>query len=108
MDGEVDFGSDGFHEVEGERGSGPLIGVEYGDAGVEADTCARDGGFGFEEGVQVVEYGVRRVDGESGSGGESGASGAEGSPVVGDSRDVSPDETNRESVPGLQVGSGCL
>ena len=102
----VGVGAGGFHEVEGEGGSGVLVGVEDPDAGVEAHGVAGEGGFGFEQGVQVVEDGVGGVGGASGAGGDWGATGAEAGPVCGDPGPVCCDEADRFLAPFLPV-DGC-
>src|SRR5205823_1336259 len=57
----VDDGPYGFHGVERERGSAPLVGVEDPEQRVKADRVTGQDRFGFQESVKVVEDRVGRV-----------------------------------------------
>ena len=61
----VDGGSDGFHDVEREGVPGRLIGMKESDTWVESDRETGDAGFGFDQGIQVVQECVGRVGSEA-------------------------------------------
>ena len=58
--------------------------MEYPYARVESCGCGGEGGFDFEEGVEIVEQRVGGVDGKPPSRSECGTAGAEGLPMVGE------------------------
>src|SRR3954467_3804934 len=61
----LDGGPEGFEDVEGQGGTGSLVGVHDPELRVEAYDEAAVCGDGFAEGVAVVEHGVDWVGGDA-------------------------------------------
>jgi hypothetical protein len=59
----IDPGADGFHKVAGQRIAVPLICMEHTDTRIQPHRQCRDARFRLEDGIEIVEQGIRWIDG---------------------------------------------